>query len=156
MPAFEFDGRRGLGLLQSALYTPRQRWYGTVHRRAAALFRSLIKDHALRDGNKRVACVALRVFLGMNRVDFKVSDENLARMAIAIAAFPGNVELEWIERWITAGCTGRPRSAVAVFAERWPDMRLELRAAIRQADLAADRRARIPGRRVRPLWRSNP
>jgi death-on-curing protein len=154
MPAFAFDGNDGLDRLRSALHTPRQRWYGGVHRRAAAIFRSLVKNHALRDGNKRLACVALRVFLYINGVDFKVSDDNLARMAIGVAAFPGNVDLETIEKWVSAGCTGRPRSAVSVLAEQWPDLRRELTAAIRAADVAARRRARIPGRRVRPLkWR---
>ena len=91
----------------------------------------------------------------MNKADFKVSDENLARMSIAIAAFPGNVDLDAIEKWVSAGCTGRPRSAIHTFAEHWPGTRKELLAAIRQADLAASRHARIPGRRVRPLkWRS--
>lgn len=75
-------------------------------------------------------------------------------MAIAIAVFRGNFDLETIEKWVSAGCTGRPRTAINVFAESWPGLRKELTAAIRAADLAARRRARVPGRRVRPLkWR---
>lgn len=150
MPAFQFDGPQGLARLQSALNTPRLRRYGPIHRRAAAIFRSIIKNHPLVDGNKRLAHVVLRVFMRINAVDFKASDENIARAAIAIASYPGNVPLDAIEKWIRVGCTGRPRKFIASLAEEWPEMRRELLVATRQADIAAGYRARVPGRRVRP------
>jgi len=59
------------GLLVSALARPRasvsgQDAYSDVHLKAAALMQSLARNHALMDGNKRVAWTACRTFLAIN------------------------------------------------------------------------------------------
>jgi death on curing protein len=59
------------GLLESALARPRasvfgQDAYPDVHLKAAALMQSLARNHALMDGNKRVAWTACRTFLAIN------------------------------------------------------------------------------------------
>ena len=149
MPAFQFDGRQGLDRFLSAVNLPRQRWYPTIHEKAAALFRSLVKNHALRDGNKRLGVTALQVFLIVNRVDFKVPQDIIVQAALLIADWEGNFPLEWITRWIKAGCTGRPRSLVQELADSWPEFRENLLYESRQADKVAGVRSRIPGRRVR-------
>lgn len=149
MPAFQFDGQQGLDRFLSAVNLPRQRWYRTVHEKAAALFRSLVKNHALRDGNKRLGVTALQVFLIVNRVDFKVPQDLIVQAALLIADWEGNFPLEWITRWIKAGCTGRPRSLVQELADSWPEFRENLLYESRQADKVAGVKSRIPGRRVR-------
>lgn len=59
------------GLLESALARPRASVFGEdaypdLHLKAAALMHSLARNHALIDGNKRLAWTACRTFLGIN------------------------------------------------------------------------------------------
>lgn len=59
------------GLLESALARPRASVFGSdaypdLHLKAAALFQSLARNHALVDGNKRLAWTACRTFLAIN------------------------------------------------------------------------------------------
>ena len=62
---------RDVGLLESALGRPRTTVFGEdaypdLHTKAAALLHSLARNHALVDGNKRLAWAAAAVFLGIN------------------------------------------------------------------------------------------
>jgi death-on-curing protein len=62
---------RDYGLLESALTRPRasvfgQDAYPDLHLKAAALLHSLVRNHALVDGNKRLAWTACRTFLAIN------------------------------------------------------------------------------------------
>ena len=62
---------RDAGLLESALARPRANAlgtdaYGTLAAKAAALTHSLVSNHALIDGNKRLGLATLIAFLGMN------------------------------------------------------------------------------------------
>lgn len=149
MPSFEFDGRQGLGRFLSAVNLPRQRFYRDVHEKAAALFRSLVKNHALRDGNKRLGVTAMQVFLIVNGVDFKVPQDLVVQTALTIADWQGNFPLEIITKWIRSGCTGRPRSIIQEMADTWPQERELLLYESREADKRAGKKSRIPGRRVR-------
>jgi death on curing protein len=59
------------GLLESALARPRasvfgQDAYPDLHLKAASLLHSLARNHALVDGNKRLAWTACRTFLAIN------------------------------------------------------------------------------------------
>lgn len=59
------------GLLHSALSRPRASVFGAdaypdLHHKAAALLHSLARNHALLDGNKRLAWTACRTFLAVN------------------------------------------------------------------------------------------
>ena len=70
---------RDLGLLESALARPQASAFGvdaytTLHEKAAALMESLARNHALIDGNKRLAWVATRLFLVLNGSDVKTPD----------------------------------------------------------------------------------
>lgn len=66
------DGAVGdYGLLESALARPRASVFGrdaypSLHLKAAALLHSLARNHALIDGNKRLAWTACRTFLAVN------------------------------------------------------------------------------------------
>jgi death-on-curing protein len=62
---------RDYGLLESALTRPRasvfgQDAYPDLHLKAVALLHSLVRNHALVDGNKRLAWTACRTFLAIN------------------------------------------------------------------------------------------
>jgi death-on-curing protein len=62
---------RDAGLLESALARPATTLVGTeaypsIELKAAALLHSLVKNHALFDGNKRLGWLATVVFLGFN------------------------------------------------------------------------------------------
>jgi len=62
---------RDYGLLESALARPRasvfgQDAYPDLHLKAAALLHSLARNHALVDGNKRLAWTACRTLLAIN------------------------------------------------------------------------------------------
>jgi death on curing protein len=62
---------RDHGLLESVLARPRasvfgQDAYPDLHVKAAALLHSLARNHALVDGNKRLAWIACRTFLAIN------------------------------------------------------------------------------------------
>jgi death-on-curing protein len=62
---------RDYGLLESAAARPRATAFGadaypSLHAKAAALVHSLARNHALVDGNKRLALAALIAFYGVN------------------------------------------------------------------------------------------
>lgn len=60
------SGIRDQGLLESALYRPQTGYYGDLAEMAAALFQSLLLNHAFVDGNKRAAFFMTDVFLRLN------------------------------------------------------------------------------------------
>jgi death-on-curing protein len=62
---------RDAGLLDAAAHRPQATMFGedlypTVHLKAAALMESVVCNHALIDGNKRLAFAATLVFYGLN------------------------------------------------------------------------------------------
>jgi death-on-curing protein len=59
-------GIRDKGLLESALFRPQTGYYTDLTEMAAALFESLISNHAFVDGNKRAAFFISDIFLRMN------------------------------------------------------------------------------------------
>ena len=74
----KFGGTTGLrdkGLLESALFRPQTGYYEDLAQMAAALFESLINNHAFVDGNKRVAYFICDVFLRLNGWKLRMSSE---------------------------------------------------------------------------------
>jgi death-on-curing protein len=64
-----FGGSQGIrdkGLLESALFRPQTGYYTDIAEMAAALFESLLLNHAFIDGNKRVAFFVTDTFLRLN------------------------------------------------------------------------------------------
>lgn len=59
-------GVRDQGLLESALFRPQTGYYAHLEEQAAAMFESLLVNHAFLDGNKRVAFFATDIFLRVN------------------------------------------------------------------------------------------
>ncbi len=79
------------GLLESALARPRAAMFGqdaypTLHGKAAALLHSLVCNHALVDGNKRLGWQATVVFLWINGQDVQADDDNAFDLVIAVAS----------------------------------------------------------------------
>ena len=69
-------GLRDKGLLESALFRPQTGYYESLVEMAAALFESLITNHAFIDGNKRVAFYLTDVFLRLNGWKLAVSADD--------------------------------------------------------------------------------
>lgn len=84
------QGARDLGLLDSAVARPRASFggedlYPDIFSKAAALAHSLIRNHPFIDGNKRTGYMAMRLFLNLNRYDFKASLDERYKLVIEIA-----------------------------------------------------------------------
>jgi death-on-curing protein len=82
---------RDYGLLESALARPQATAFGTdaypnLEEKAAALLHSLRRNHALVDGNKRLALAATIAFLGMNGDRLTLTNEEAYTLVIAIAS----------------------------------------------------------------------
>ncbi len=72
----EYGGIQGLrdqGALEAAVFRPQTGYYNDLSEEAAALFESLVNNHAFLDGNKRVGFAAMHTFLLLNGFDLDVS-----------------------------------------------------------------------------------
>ena len=92
---------RDMGLLDSACHRPRsgfmgQEAYPTLPGKAAALMHSLACNHALLDGNKRLALLATVVFLRINGYRLALSDDEVFDLTLGVAA--GQLESEEVEK----------------------------------------------------------
>jgi len=81
---------RDYGLLESALARPRAIAFGDdaysgIHEKAAALLHSLAGDHALIDGNKRVALAAVLAFYGVNGLRLTLANDDAYRIVMSAA-----------------------------------------------------------------------
>ncbi len=100
---------RDLNLLDSALNSAFQTFdgkelYPTKQEKAARIGYSLISNHAFVDGNKRIGMYVLLTFLETNGIRMELTDEEIARVGLAVADGSMNYEelLAWIrehEKW---------------------------------------------------------
>jgi death-on-curing protein len=82
---------RDYGLLESALARPKttvfgQDAYPTLDEKAAALLHSLARNHALIDGNKRLALAGLIAFYGVNGRRLTLTNDAAYELVIAVAS----------------------------------------------------------------------
>jgi len=82
---------RDLGLLQSAAVRPRLTVYGaeayvSFPEKVAALIHAVAKNHALIDGNKRLAWASGRVFCLMNGKDLHLTTDEAGKLIVDIAS----------------------------------------------------------------------
>ena len=82
---------RDIGLLASAAARPQttafgQDAYPTVHDKAAALLHSIAKNHALVDGNTRLAVAAVLAFLGLHDLRSTLDNDAAYDLVMAVAA----------------------------------------------------------------------
>jgi death-on-curing protein len=82
---------RDAGLLESALARPKAAMYGqdaypSVFGKAGALLHSLVSNHGLVDGNKRLGWQAAAVFLWINGYDLDAPEDDAFELVMAVAA----------------------------------------------------------------------
>ena len=82
---------RDVGLLDSAVHRPQATVYGNdaypdLDQKAAVLLESLVRNHALIYGNKRIGWLATIVFYGLNDVELDAPDDEAYDLVIAIAS----------------------------------------------------------------------
>ena len=81
---------RDLGLLDSAAHRPQATVFGDdaypdLHTKAAVLLESIVRNHALVDGNKRPSWVAVVVFYGINGLALRAPEDPAYDLVIAVA-----------------------------------------------------------------------
>lgn len=98
-------GIRDLGLIQSALGRPQtsftgQDLYPTIIDKAAALFHSLLFNHAFVDANKRTAMTSMARFLYMNGYDLVVNRKEFVSFPLRVENTHLGIEeiTSWIEK----------------------------------------------------------
>lgn len=82
---------RDIGLLDSAAVRARSSAFGadayeSIDLKAAALLHSLARDHALADGNERLAWLAAVVFLDLNGCEAAISADEAFGLVIDLAS----------------------------------------------------------------------
>jgi death-on-curing protein len=101
------EGIRDLGMLESALDRPRNRWAyegADIAQLAAAYAFGVARNHPFIDGNKRAAFLACVVFLDINGVDFFAPEPEVVVAMLKLAA--GEMEEDGFARWIRDRLSG--------------------------------------------------
>lgn len=100
---------RDVGLLAAAAHRPATRLWGGeaypgLEDKAAALLESLVRNHSLVDGNKRLGWLATLVFLDISGWRIDAPDDEAYELVIAVATGEWDVERtaallrQWRER----------------------------------------------------------
>ena len=81
---------RDAGLLQSAVARPATTVFGedaypTLHEKAAALLQSMVDNHPLIDGNKRLGFVSMLAFYGANGLQLRLTNDAAYDLVMAVA-----------------------------------------------------------------------
>lgn len=98
------DGIRDMGLLESAVNAPFQSFggydvYPTIYEKAARLGFGLAQNHAFIDGNKRVAVLAVLMFLKGNDIEIDCTEFELFSTFYKLAA--SEITFDDLVDWIT-------------------------------------------------------
>ena len=96
---------RDAGLLAAAAARPRVTVFGedaypAFEDKAAALLHSLVRNHALVDGNKRLAWSAARIFCLLNGWDLTYTVDEAEDLMLSAAS--GQLDVPQIATWIVA------------------------------------------------------
>ena len=95
------DGIRDLGLLESALARPQNKFaYGETNLAALAASYGfgIARNHPFIDGNKRTALASMIVFLNLNELALAAPQEAATAIVLALAA--GEIGEDVLARWI--------------------------------------------------------
>ncbi len=95
---------RDAGLLAAAAGRPQvtvfgENAYPTFNEKAAALMHSLVRNHALVDGNKRLAWAATRIFCILNGHDLTYTVDEAEQLMLAAAS--GDLDVPELAQWIS-------------------------------------------------------
>lgn len=82
---------RDLGLLESATHRPRTVLWGaeaypSLETKAASLLESVVRNHPLVDGNKRLGWLSVVVFYELNGVFLEAPDDEAYDLVISVAS----------------------------------------------------------------------
>lgn len=96
-------GIRDLHLLQSALARPQSTFSGEdlyhgIFDKAAALFHSLMFNHAFVDGNKRTTFTSTARFLWLNGYEISAKDNEIVDFALRVENL--HLSIEEIAKWL--------------------------------------------------------
>jgi death on curing protein len=96
---------RDAGLLAAAVARPQMTVFGddaypSFEDKAAALLHSLVRNHALVDGNKRLAWSAARVFCLLNGRDLAYTVDEAENLMLSAAS--GELDVPQIAAWLAA------------------------------------------------------
>lgn len=108
---------RDNGLLESSLGAPKQTFggkflYSTFEKQAGILFYTLIKNHPFRNGNKRIAVMALLAFLSINGKWINIDPLSLYALACDVSeSNPKDRDdiLKTVEQQITVNLVDFPK-----------------------------------------------
>ena len=97
------NGIRDLGLIQSAIARPQSSFdgedlYPGCFDKAAALFHSLMFNHAFVDGNKRTTIVSTARFLSMNGYELDVDTDEFVSFPLRVEN--KHLSIEGISKWL--------------------------------------------------------
>lgn len=95
-------GVRDEDALESALARPQQKWHYAdktdLPSLACAYAFGLARNHPYRDGNKRIAFLAMYTFLAVNGLELTATEEDVVTQFVALAA--GHVTEGQLAEWI--------------------------------------------------------
>ena len=99
---------RDVGLLDAAVARPRSSAFGadaypSLGLKAAALLHSLVRNHALADGNKRLGWLATVVFLDLNGQPVNLDHDAAFKLVVAVAE--GRLDVEGIAEHLDTAST---------------------------------------------------
>lgn len=103
--AMRVSAVRDMGLLVSAIERPQVVLYGIEvypdpSHKCAALLESLVKNHPLFDGNKRLGWATVASFLDANLLDVVATDDEAFDFVIAVAS--GEAQFDDMVAWFDA------------------------------------------------------
>ncbi|CAN5609300.1 hypothetical protein BH10ACT9_BH10ACT9_58690 [soil metagenome] len=81
--------------------------YSSIHEKSAVLLESIVRNHPLVDGNKRLGWLATFVFYGLNGYHLDAPDDDAYDLVIAVASgqMDYRVVAEWMKLWAQPGNT---------------------------------------------------
>lgn len=100
----EYGGEHGVlnqGALEAAVFRPQTGYYADLSEEAAALFESLVNNHAFLDGNKRVGFASVHTFLLVNGFDLDVTNKAAFDFMIEMIT-AGKFRFTLLHEWISA------------------------------------------------------
>lgn len=85
------DGVKDVGLIESSLSLAFNAYFGVDHypsieEKAARLCYSLVNNHAFFDGNKRIGIYVMLVFLELNGIVLKQTNEEIVKLGVGVAS----------------------------------------------------------------------
>jgi death-on-curing protein len=100
-------GVREENTLEAVLARPQQRWHyeptSDLATLAAAYGWGLVTSHPYRDGNKRIAFLAMAIFVGLNGYEIEATQEDVVTTMLAAAA--GQLAESQVADWVRARLT---------------------------------------------------